>query len=99
MQVKIEPSKESAIRKNWELTLSIQPQVCLNKMGASNISLLPYLTMYAPCLMTAKFMAYLQSSLWAEAAKTATLLKNNLITPNRILSPFQQFLGRVREMS
>ena len=41
-----------------------------------------------------KFTAYLQSSLWAEAANTATLLENNLVTPNRTLSPFQQFFGK-----
>ena len=32
--------------------------------------------------------------LWAEAAKTAILLKNNLITPNKTLRPFQQFFGK-----
>ena len=41
-----------------------------------------------------RFTAYLQSSLWAEAANTATLLENNLITPNRTLSPFQQYFGK-----
>ena len=41
-----------------------------------------------------KFTAYLQSGLWADAANTAALLKNNLITTNRTLSPFQQFFGK-----
>ena len=41
-----------------------------------------------------KFTTYLQSGLWAEAANTATFLKNQLITPNRNLSPFQQFFGK-----
>ena len=41
-----------------------------------------------------KFNAYLQSGLWAKAANTAMLLENNLLTPNRILSPFQQFFGK-----
>ena len=41
-----------------------------------------------------KFNAYLLNGLWAEAANTATTLKNNLITPNRTLSPFQQFFEK-----
>ena len=41
-----------------------------------------------------KFTTYLLSSCWAEAENTAMLLKNNLITPNRTVSPFQQFLGK-----
>ena len=36
----------------------------------------------------------LSSGLWAEAANTATLLENNLTTPSRTLSPFQQFFGK-----
>ena len=45
-----------------------------------------------------KFTAYLQSGLWTEAANTATLLENNLVTPNRTLSPFDNFLGRESKM-
>ena len=41
-----------------------------------------------------KFTTYLWSGLWAEAANTAMLLENNLITPNRTLSPFQHFFGK-----
>ena len=41
-----------------------------------------------------KFTTYLQNGLWAKAANIATLLKNNLITPNRTISPFQQFFGK-----
>ena len=41
-----------------------------------------------------KFTIYLQSSLWAEAAKTATILENHLFTPNRTLSPIQHFFGK-----
>ena len=40
------------------------------------------------------FTAYLRNGLWAEAAITAMLLKNNLIIHNRNISPFQQFLGK-----
>ena len=45
------------------------------------------------------FTAYLQSSLWAEAANTATTLENNLITPNRTLAHFNNFLGKESKMS
>ena len=41
-----------------------------------------------------KFNAFLQNALRAEAANTAMLLKNNLLTPNRTLSPFNNFLER-----
>ena len=41
-----------------------------------------------------KFTAFLPSNLWAEPANTATLLENNLFTPNRTLSSFQQFYGK-----
>ena len=41
-----------------------------------------------------KFTAYLWSGLGAEAANTATFHENNLVTPNRTLSPFQQFFGK-----
>ena len=47
-----------------------------------------------PMLNGGKFTPYLQSGLWAEAANTATILENHLITPNRTLSPFQQFFGK-----
>ena len=40
-----------------------------------------------------KFSSFFRNGLWAEAANTATLLENNLVTPNRDASPFQQFLG------
>ena len=41
-----------------------------------------------------RFTIYLCNSLWAEAANTNMLLKNNLLKPNRNLSPFQQFFGK-----
>ena len=37
---------------------------------------------------------YLQSGLWAEAGNTAMLLENNLVTPQRTLSPFQPIFGK-----
>ena len=45
-------------------------------------------------LNSGKFTTYLRSGLWAENANTATFLENHLITPNRTLSPFQQFFGK-----
>ena len=45
-------------------------------------------------LNAGKFTAYLWSGLWAEVANTSMLLQNNLIIPNMTLSPFQQYLGR-----
>ena len=46
-----------------------------------------------------KFLFFLRNNLWTESANTATLLGNNLVTPNRGLNPFQQFLGRDKEAS
>ena len=46
-----------------------------------------------------KFNAYLQNGLWAKVVNTATLLENNLLTPKKILSPFQQYFGNEREAS
>ena len=48
-------------------------------------------------LNSGKFTAFLQSGLCAEAANTATLLENNLITPIRTLSPFQQFFEKEKK--
>ena len=42
---------------------------------------------------------FLRNGLWAEAASTATLLKNDLIIPTRDSSPFQHFLGCKTETS
>ena len=41
-----------------------------------------------------KFNAFQQNSSRAEAVNTTMLLKNNLLTPNRTLSPFQQFFEK-----
>ena len=41
-----------------------------------------------------KFKAYLQNSPWIKAANTVTLLENNLITPNRNISPLQHFFKK-----
>ena len=49
-------------------------------------------------LDSSKYTAYLQSDFWAEAANTTTLLKINLITPNRTLSAFQHFFGKEKKL-
>ena len=41
-----------------------------------------------------KFTTYLPCSLQAKAVNTAMILKNHQVTPNRILSPFQQFFRK-----
>ena len=41
-----------------------------------------------------KFSSSLRNSAWVKADNTGTLLENNLVTPNRDLSPFQQFFGK-----
>ena len=39
-------------------------------------------------LNTEKFTAFLRNGIWAETINTNTLLENNLVTPNKGLSPF-----------
>ena len=41
-----------------------------------------------------KFPLFLRKSIQAKAYNTATLLENNLVTPNRDSSPFQQLSGK-----
>ena len=43
--------RKPVTKKGWVLTLNIQPQVCLSKIGMLNASLLPYSTGYMPCFM------------------------------------------------
>ena len=50
-------------------------------------------------LNSGNFTAYLKNGLWAKAAYTNMLLENNIVTSNRNLSQFQQFLGREKEVS
>ena len=45
-------------------------------------------------LNSGKLNSFLHNSLWVEAANTATLLENNLLTLSRTLSPFQQCFGK-----
>ena len=49
MQAKIKSLREPANKKGWGLTLSIEPQVNLNKMGRLIVSLPPFSTGYVPC--------------------------------------------------
>ena len=48
-------------------------------------------------LNNGKFTTYMQSGLWTEVSNAAMTLKNNLITPNRALSPFQHFFGKGKQ--
>ena len=45
---------------------------------------------YKLCLMMGSSLVFWRNGLWAEAADTATLLKNNTLTNSRELSPFLQ---------
>ena len=81
MQVRIKPSKEPAPGTPQE-----------NECIEHNFAIL-FNGVHA-MLNGGKFTAYLQSSLWAVAANTATNVKNHLITSNMTLSPFQQFFGK-----
>ena len=40
--------------------------------------------------------AFLQNSLWAKVANITIILENNIVTPNKDLSLFQQYFGRGR---
>ena len=98
MQVKIKPKKnckQEGLGIDFNYTASDMPQQNMHVEHKFATLFNHVCTM----LNGGKFNAYLQSGLWAEAANTAMLLKNNLIMPNRTLSPFQQFLGRERSMS
>ena len=77
--------KQEGLGIDFEYSIPGTPQQngCVKCKFASLFNLVCFM------LNGGKFTAYLQSGLWAEAANTATLLKNNLLTPNRTLSPFQ----------
>ena len=49
-------------------------------------------------LNSGKFIAYLWSGLWAEAANTATTLENTCLLPPGSKAHFNNFLGRERKM-
>ena len=53
-----------------------------------------YLFQMGTCNAQGQKFFSLQSGLRAKATNTAMILKNNHITPNRALSPFQQFFGK-----
>ena len=89
--VKMLSLKKPSNRKGQGWTLNILPQVCHDKMDASNKfhSFLQW-----GMHQWQKFNAFPWNSLWAETASTTMLLKNNLLNPNRTLSPFHQFFGK-----
>ena len=67
--------------KGWAWNSNILPQVLPNKTAMLNKNLLPFSIRYILCSRAGFF--FMRDSLWAKAASTATLLENNLITPNR----------------
>ena len=87
--------KEEGLGINFEYTAPGMPQ----QNGHIKCKFATLFNQVCTMLNGEKFTTYLQSSVWAEAANTATVLKNHLITPNRTLSPFQQFLRKERRMS
>ena len=87
--------KQDGLGVDFEHTVSDMPQQngCIKQKFATLFN------QVCAMLNGEKFNAYLQNGLWAKAANTIMLLENNLLTLNRNLSPFQQFLGREREAS
>ena len=88
MLEKIKPSKESVIRKVWGLTSNIQPQVHLDKMGASSASFLPYSTGYGPCSMAANLLLIYEA---VSGHKLQTLLCFLRIILSLPIGPYANF--------
>ena len=82
--------KQEGLGLDFEYTAPGTPQ----QNGHVQSKLTTFFNRVHTILNGGKFTTYLQSSLWAEAANTAMLLKNNLINPNRTQGPFQQFFGK-----
>ena len=93
MQVRIKPLKKPAKRKGWESTLNIQPQVHLTKLVHCAQVCYPIQLGLCHAQWWQVYHLPMKRSL-GRSCNTATLLKNNLITPNRTPSPFQQFFGK-----
>ena len=76
-----------ANRKEWGLRLIKWLQIIPNRMAT-------LFNQVHSMLNGRKFSAFLRNSLWVKATNTATLHENNLVTPNKDLSPFQQYFGK-----
>ena len=85
--------KQEGLGLDFEYTAPGTPQ----QNGHVQSKLTTFFNRVHTILNGGKFTTYLQSSLWAEAANTAMLIENNLITPNRTLSPFQLFFGKEKK--
>ena len=83
------------MRMEFEDTILSIPQ----QNGNVEQKLATLITRACTMLCRGKFSAFPRNGLWAEAANTATLLENNLVTPNKNLSLFKQFLGRKKKHS
>ena len=93
MLAKMRISKGLVNRKAWAFSLSPLQLVLHNKTSELNEICYPFNWVHC-MLIGGKFSSFLRNSLWTEAAKTATLLENDLFTPTRDLRPFQQFFGK-----
>ena len=90
MQARIKPSKtcnEEGLGIDFEYTAPGMPQ----QNGHVEHKFATLFNQVCTMLKGGKFTTYQRNCPWTEAAKTATLLQNNLITPNRNPSPFQNF--------
>jgi hypothetical protein len=84
---RIENSKNSARMKDWVLLLNTLHLVLLSRTDELNAS-------SQLMKISSGLPADLSDGFWAEAANTATVLDNILLTNNRDSSPFQQFFGK-----
>ena len=97
MQERTKSWNEPVIKKglgiDFECTVPGTPQ----QIGHVECKFATLFNWVCALLNSGKFTAYLQSGLWTEVANTATILKKYLNTPNRTLSPFQQFFGKGKQ--
>ena len=84
--------KQEGLGSDYEYTAPGMPQ----KNGCMERKFASFFNWVHAMLNGGKFTAYLWNGLWAEAANTAMILENNLITPN---VNFKIFLGRGRRLS
>ena len=88
------PSKEPVITKGWGVDFEFTGLSMPQQNGCIERKFVAIVNWVCAMLNSGNFNAYLQNGLWAEAVNTTTLLKDNLLTPNRNLSPFQHFWGK-----
>ena len=79
-------------RKGWLLSLSI----LLSVNGCVEWKCDTFFNRVHAILNGGKSSSFSRNSLWTEATNKAIFLDNALLTPNRVLSPFQLYTGEVR---